>query len=160
MTPEAFIKKFEDDIIAACINTPIFPSVKMAQMAIETGWGSHLIGSANNAFGIKAAGKLTPFWNGRAVTADTTEVFNGSAGTYPQAFRVYDTIIQSIKDHSYFLLKNKRYAVAGAWEATTPLEQAVALQKAGYATDPEYSNKLINIINKYGLNRLDEKKKP
>jgi flagellum-specific peptidoglycan hydrolase FlgJ len=155
--PADFFKQFGNSIIEACQGTPIFPSVKAAQMALETGYGKSKVG--NNMFGIKASGAHSPYWSGRAQTAKTTEVIEGKAGTYNLAFREYNSISDSIRDHSYFLLQNPRYRKAGVFGASTPEQQAKALQAAGYATDPGYADKLIQIINRYGLKSLDEKKK-
>jgi len=155
--PADFFTQFSPEILAACQGTPLFPSVTAAQAALETGYGKSKI--ANNMFGIKAIGAHSPYWKGAAQAAKTTEVLNGTAGTYNLEFRAYDSVTDSIKDHSYFLLQNPRYSKAGVFTAKTPEDQARALQAAGYATDPGYADKLIQIINKYSLKSLDEKKK-
>ncbi|HPI31246.1 MAG TPA: glucosaminidase domain-containing protein [Bacteroidales bacterium] len=152
-----FIAKYSGTVIAACEGTGIFPSVKMAQMILETGWGKSKVG--NNMFGIKAQGKKSPYWNGSAINADTTEFIQGESGTYNLAFRKYASIESSIRDHTHFLQNNKRYAENGVFTAKTPEEQAAALQKAGYATAPNYASSLINVITAYNLKSLDEKKK-
>ena len=155
MTPTEFVNKFGSTFAVACLGTGLFPSVKLAQAALESGWGSHIAG--NNLFGIKAAGNHTPYWNGDYVTAGTTEYQNGGYQGQRSNFRKYATVGDSVKDHTYFLQNNKRYAKV--FEAQTPEEQAKALQAAGYATDPNYSGKLISIINTYNFKRFDEKKK-
>jgi len=157
MTPTQFIQTYSDAIVKACIGTNIFPSVKMSQMAIETGWGRSI--PANNAFGIKAKGAKSPYWDGAVYNARTKEVYNGQTVTITDGFRAYASVQDSISDHNYFLKQNQRYTRAGVFDAATPEDQARALQLAGYATDPEYANKLISIINRYGLKSLDEKKK-
>lgn len=154
MTPTEFLKKFGDAFAVACLGTGLFPSVKLAQAAVESGWGNHIAG--NNMFGIKAAGKHTPYWTGDYVTAGTTEYQNGSYVPQNSNFRKYASIGDSVKDHTYFLQQNKRYAAV--FTAKTPEEQAKALQAAGYATDPNYAGKLISIINTYNFKRFDEKK--
>lgn len=153
MTPVAFIATFTTAIVNASQNTGIFPSVKMAQMALESGWGAHIIG--NNAFGIKAAGAYSPYWQGAAINADTLEYVNGNYQSGPAMFRAYRSVQDSISDHTYFLQQNARYTNAGVFSATTPEAQAHALKAAGYATDPQYAYKLINIINNYNLKTLD-----
>jgi len=155
--PQDFIRQFSADVIDASQGTGLFPSVIMAQMCLESGYGKSKIG--NNMFGIKASGAHSPYWTGAAMNADTTEVINGSAGTYNLAFRSYTSISDSIRDHSYFLLQNPRYRQHGVLGATTAQDQARALQAAGYATDPGYAAKLIQIIAKYNLESLDIKKK-
>ena len=129
----------------------------MAQMALETGWGASI--PANNAFGIKAKGALSPYWDGSVYNAKTKEVYNGQTVTITDGFRAYASVQDSISDHNYFLKQNKRYTNSGVFSAATPEDQARALKAAGYATDPAYADKLISIINKYGLKSLDEKKK-
>ena len=126
-------------------------------MILETGWGKSKVG--NNMFGIKAQGKKSPFWNGEAIKADTTEFIQGESGTYNLAFRKYPSIEASIRDHTHFLQDNSRYAAAGVFKSQTPEQQAQALQNAGYATAPNYAAALINVIKSYNLKTLDEKKK-
>ena len=108
-------------------------------------------------FGIKAAGSHTPFWHGDYVSSRTSEYQNGGYVSQTSKFRKYATIGDSVKDHTYFLQQYSRYKTV--FEAKTPEEQAKALQAAGYATDPNYSGKLISIINTYNLKQFDEKKK-
>ena len=155
MTPAQFISKYQNAVIEACAGSRIFPSVKMAQAALETGWGKSVKG--NNMFGIKAAGQKTPYWSGNSVIANTREVIDGISGQYNLSFRAYPTVADSIRDHTYFLQGNKRYL--NVFSAPTPEDQARALQSAGYATDPNYAASLIKIINQYDLKKLDQKKK-
>lgn len=155
MTPREFIQKFGNAFAVACLGTGLFPSVKLAQAALESGWGKYTAG--NNMFGIKASGQHTPYWHGDYVTSRTSEYVNGGYVSQNSRFRKYLTIGDSIKDHNYFLQQYTRYAKV--FSAQTPEEQAKALQAAGYATDPNYSGKLISIINTYNLKQFDEKKK-
>lgn len=157
MTPSDFIRKYADAVVVACEGTALFPSVKMAQAALESGWGKYTAG--NNLFGIKVAGGQSPYWHGDYITSRTSEWDGGGYSSTSSRFRRYATPGDSIRDHTWFLQNQKRYAEAGVFTATTPEEQAKALQRAGYATDPNYSSKLISIINTYGLKSLDSKKK-
>jgi len=157
MKPEDFINKYEHSVIEACAGTSIFPSVKMAQAALETGWGKSV--PSNNLFGIKASGQPSPYWNGDSQISNTREVIDGISGQYNLAFRSYATVADSIRDHTYFLQTNKRYTNNGVFAAETPEAQCRALQSAGYATDPNYASTLISVIVKYDLKRLDQKKK-
>jgi len=152
-----FIQDYKSNIINATLGTGVFPSVKMAQMILESCWGRAKIG--NNMFGIKAKGKSSPYWDGSATETKTTEFINGVSGKYKEPFRIYASVEDSIRDHSNFLKVNPRYKKAGLFDAKTPEEQAQVLQAAGYATDPEYSNKLISLITQYNLKELDVKKK-
>ncbi|MDD3739134.1 MAG: glucosaminidase domain-containing protein [Lentimicrobiaceae bacterium] len=149
------IDNYGEVIIEATIGTPLFPSVKFAQLCLETGYGRSIVG--NNLFGIKGRGKKTPFWDGSIIYADTKENVNGTTGTYNEPFRNYKSQTDSVRDHNHLLLTLSRYRIVR--QAQTPEAQARALQQAGYATDANYANKLINIINKYNLKTLDEKKK-
>lgn len=155
LTPSSFVAKFGNVFAVACLGTGLFPSVKLAQAALESGWGKYTAG--NNMFGIKAAGRYTPYWHGDYVTSRTSEYQDGGFQSQTSRFRKYATIGDSVKDHTYFLQQYKRYA--NVFRAETPEEQAKALQAAGYATDPNYSGKLISIINTYNLKRFDQKKK-
>lgn len=154
MTPTEFLRTYGSVFSVACLGTGLFPSVKLAQAALESGWGKYTAG--NNMFGIKAAGQHTPYWHGSYVSSRTSEYENGSYVQQTSKFRKYDTIGDSVKDHTYFLQQYRRYKPV--FEAKTPEEQAKALQSAGYATDPNYSGKLISIINTYNLKQFDEKK--
>lgn len=155
MKPSEYLKKYAGYFVVACEDTKLFPSVKIAQAALETGWGSHIVG--NNLYGIKASGQQTPYWHGDFVTAGTTEYANGSYNPQSSNFRAYDSITDSIRDHSLLINTLDRYKPVR--EATTPEDQARALQNAGYATDPSYAAKLISIINSNNLKQYDQKKK-
>ena len=156
MTVQEFINTYSAPIIEACKGTSLFPSVKLAQAALETGWGKSVIGEANNMFGIKANGAYTPYWKGAYVNKDTQEFEDGSYVTKSQAFRKYNSLADSIKDHTYFLQQNPRYN--SVFLAKTTEEQTAALQTSGYATDPAYANKLNNLIYSHDLTELDQKK--
>ncbi|MDR0207027.1 MAG: glucosaminidase domain-containing protein [Bacteroidales bacterium] len=151
-----FIDQYSEAIVLSTLGTPLLPSVKMAQAALETGWGRSTVGEAKNLFGIKASGSFSPYWKGNAITASTKENYGDGNISIVDKFRAYSSIQDSIKDHSHLLLTLSRYARVR--DAQTPEEQAKALQSCGYATDPGYANKLINIIKQYNLETLDEKK--
>ena len=155
-TERKFIKKYSKPVIYGTFGTTLFPSVKMAQACLESGYGVSTIKNAKNLFGIKANGEHTPFWKGANVKAWTTEVINDVKEPKYCAFRKYKSFADSVKDHTYFLKQYKRYEPV--FKAKTPEDQARALQKAGYATATNYANSLINIINTYDLKKLDKKK--
>lgn len=156
MTPREFINKYAGEFILATNGTPLLPSVKMAQAALETGWGRSTISTAKNMFGIKATGSKTPYWKGDVYSAKTGEVIGGRYITITDGFRAYSTFSDSIRDHSYLLMSLSRYRPVR--NALTAEEQARALQSCGYATDPNYATKLITIISQYNLKELDKKK--
>ena len=118
----------------------------LGQAALETGWGKREIisrdgSSSHNLFGIKA----TSDWKGKVTEAVTTEYVNGKAQRKVEKFRAYDSYADSFKDYAQLITNNKRYekVLASAGDAST---FAQGLQKAGYATDPNYAAKLTKII--------------
>jgi len=147
-----YIEKYKSAVIAAAKDTGLFPSLFMAQAILESGNGtSSLASKYNNHFGIKS-GKS---WTGKVINLKTREVFDGKEVYIKDGFRWYDNYLDSFKDRVKFLQNNSRYARHGVFTATTPEAQADALQKAGYATAPNYANTLKMIISKYNLKSLD-----
>lgn len=119
----------------------------LAQAALESGWGrKQIIGSdgavSHNLFGIKASGG----WKGRVVEVPTTEYVNGVPQRQMQKFRAYDSYAESFQDYAKLMLNNPRYENVLA-NATDVKGFAQGLQRAGYATDPNYADKLTRIIN-------------
>jgi len=152
LTRKQFIEKFAPLAKDASRGTGLFPSVFMAQAILESGDGnSSLSRQANNYFGIKA----DKSWVGDFVIKPTTEYVNGVAVKVDAKFRAYKSALQSFYDRVEFLQKNSRYKNAGVFIAATPEDQARALQKAGYATDPNYANLLITLINQNKLKNYD-----
>ncbi|WP_224371572.1 glucosaminidase domain-containing protein [Hyalangium versicolor] len=149
-TGNAFLDKVAADAIRSQRATGVPASVTLAQAMLESGSGkSGLATKGNNFFGIKGEGPAGH------VTMPTKEFLNGKWVTVDANFRKYNTPAESFTDHGKFLRDNKRYA--NAFKYTNNAEQfAKEIHKAGYATDPEYSNKLISIISKYGLERFDK----
>jgi len=134
--------------------SPIFPSVRIAQAGLETGWK---IPAWNNLGGYKVGGgKLTPYWRGKIVNKGTWEVYDGKRVDVTAAFRAYDSVEDFFRDQD-LLFANTRYARVRS--ARTPEEQADMLQACGYATDPQYAGKIVAIINSYELRKYDEEAK-
>lgn len=131
----------------------IFPSITIAQAILESGLGKHVPTDAAtgrysyNLFGIKGSGPAG------SVTVNSREVENGQTVIRPSAFKAYYSYQQSIDDHASFLL---RPAYKRVILASTPTEAAQELQKAGYATDPAYAEKLTNLIRTYHLTQYDQ----
>jgi len=145
-----FIDNNSKAVIRASKGTGIFPSVSMAQMIIESGWGKDTLPRKyNNYFGIKKGSG----WNGRTVWLPTPK----DAKPYSE-FRVYNNSLESIKDHISFLQKNKRYEKNGVFNSQTPEQQLYALKRAGYAESANYAPALINLISDYGLKSLDKQR--
>lgn len=122
----------------------ISPEAIIAQSALETGWGRSAIG--NNMFGVKAG----PGWKGKTQDVSTWEDENGAAPggevSIVDRFRDYDTIADSFADHFRFLEENSRYKTAGVFDRKGDVAYFLALQRAGYATDPQYADKLMSIL--------------
>lgn len=114
------------------------PNALLTQWGFESAWGSRVTGKYNY-FGIKADKN----WKGDTKDVMTTEYLDGEKVKLPQPFRSYDSPEDAVNDYVNFLKKNKRYEKAGVFEAKTSSEYFTALQKAGYATDPNYASKLI-----------------
>lgn len=154
MSPAVFFKMYSPNAIATQIKYGIPASVVLAQAALESAWGeSGLTKSANNFFGIKDAKKDE--WYGAYVVRDTTEYIGGVKQTVSAPFRKYSTPQGSFDDHAAFLIANKRYRSLFALQPTDFTGWSLGLQKAGYATDPSYANKLIGLVNRYKLAQYD-----
>ena len=123
-------------------------SFMLGQAGHETGWGKSEIkgaGGANsfNLFGIKA----TKAWTGKVAEITTTEYVNGAAQKVTAKFRAYDSYEDSFRDYARLITDNPRYEKAQATARTgSAVAYAAELQKAGYATDPEYARKLSGAI--------------
>lgn len=120
------------------------PEVLIAQSALETGWGQKLVrrtdGSmSNNLFNIKADKR----WEGEKAAVNTLEFEQGVAVRQRADFRVYDTLEQSFNDFVDFLKSGERYGDA-LKQAARPASFVQGLQNAGYATDPQYADKVID----------------
>ncbi|HET9644950.1 MAG TPA: flagellar assembly peptidoglycan hydrolase FlgJ [Burkholderiaceae bacterium] len=119
----------------------------IAQAAHETGWGRRDIRmadgtSSNNLFGIKAGAN----WNGPVAEVTTTEYINGRAEKVKQRFRAYASAEESFADYARMMKENPRYErVLAAGGSAQGFAQG--LQRAGYATDPAYADKLGRVIN-------------
>lgn len=130
----------------------LYPSVVLAQSALESAWGrSSLTRRGNNFFGIKANGG----WKGDTIKMRTREVFNGKSVYVKSPFRKYDSAKDSFYDRNNFLLRNKRYSKNGVFNAETPIEQIESLKKAGYATAPRYVQAVSNILYSYNMDKYD-----
>jgi peptidoglycan hydrolase FlgJ len=126
----------------------------IAQAAHESGWGKREIkladgSSAHNLFGIKA----TPGWTGPVTEITTTEYVNGAAQKVVAKFRAYASDEESFRDYAKLMKESPRYAGVVAQAAQAPASAASAqgfalgLQRAGYASDPAYADKLARVIN-------------
>lgn len=144
---QSFIQKHDSAAKAAEATTGIPASFMIAQAAHESGWGKREITGKDgtpsfNVFGIKA----TSSWTGKVAEVQTTEYINGKPQKVMAKFRAYDSYEESFKDYAKLIGSNDRYRDVVA-KADTAEGFARGLQKAGYATDPEYASKLARVIN-------------
>lgn len=123
-------------------------SITLAQGLLESGFGQgRLAVEANNHFGIKCHQS----WKGKTITHDDDRK--------GECFRVYDNPRESYRDHSLFLKNRSRYAFLFDYSPQNYKAWARGLKKAGYATDPKYPEKLIQLIDRFDLTRFDAKGK-
>jgi len=149
MTGNPFIDSISGDAVESQRATGVPASITMAQAILESGWGrSTLATEANNFFGMKGEGPAGH------ITLPTTEFVNGQRVTVQANFRRYHNPQESFEDHGRLLANNTRYAQAMT-NADDPHKFAQELQRAGYATDPEYASKISKIINSYNLQQFD-----
>ena len=117
--------------------------VIIAQAALETGWGQKIIkdqngSSSNNLFNIKADNR----WAGESIKKESLEFEQGAMVKKSSPFRAYESLTESVNDYVSFLTENDRYQ--DALQNPSNVEHFVhSLQKAGYATDPQYANKIM-----------------
>ncbi|MHB1186622.1 flagellar assembly peptidoglycan hydrolase FlgJ [Thiobacillus sp.] len=145
----AFVQKLLPHAQAASASTGIPAPFMLGQAALETGWGkSEIRGSdgqnSHNLFGIKAGAG----WKGKTVDIVTTEYVNGKPQKQVDTFRAYDSYADSFRDYASLLRSNARYqnVIAQGQDAAG---FARGLQQAGYATDPNYAQKLMSVIRQF-----------
>lgn len=146
-SPEAFVRELLPLAERVAKESGIDPRVMIAQAALETGWGKHMIegegaSPSHNLFGIKADHR----WQGDSVNIATTEFREGVPMSERASFRAYPDYEASFRDYVEFLESNPRYRDVLA-SADQPEVFAQKLQDAGYATDPEYGAKIRRIMN-------------
>ena len=134
-------------------NYGVHASISIAQAILESDWGeSELSAVYNNLYGMKGDNP------GNTVLLSTSEYYNGEWITIQAKFRVYDSWAESIQDHALLFVNGTTWnpnQYAAVLQASTYQEAAQALQECGYATDPEYAEKLIAVIEQYALYEYD-----
>lgn len=145
-TQAKFVRQHSDVAAKVEKESGIPASFMLGQAGHETGWGQFQIkmkggASANNLFGIKAGAG----WTGKVAEVTTTEYIDGTPQKRVARFRAYDSVEDSFKDYARLISESPRYEKV---RTQTGSAQAFAsgLQKAGYATDPEYAAKLSRAI--------------
>ncbi len=146
-SPQSFIDALKPHAERIAKEAGINPDVLMAQAALETGWGRRLVpgkhgGSSNNLFNIKADTR----WSGDKSHVSTLEFDGEVARKERAAFRSYANVEQSLQDYVDFIKEHPRYQQA-LQVADDPAQYAEALQSAGYATDPQYAQKIQSVLN-------------
>ncbi len=143
-----YFDTYQDIAIEQMVKYKIPASITLAQGVLESGAGrSELSQNSNNHFGIKCNG-----WTGRKAYHDDD--------ARNECFRAYDNVYESYRDHSIFLRTSQRYRRLFDLKITDYKGWARGLKACGYATNPAYASKLIEIIEVYQLYRFDTAKKP
>ncbi|MCS5563362.1 MAG: flagellar assembly peptidoglycan hydrolase FlgJ [Oleiphilaceae bacterium] len=153
-SPEQFVRELLPVAERIAGDSGIDPKLMVAQAALETGWGRHMITGDDqrpsfNLFGIKADRR----WSGDSVTITTTEFREGVPMKERADFRAYPNYEASFRDYVAFLESNPRYREVLS-VADQPEVFADKLQEAGYATDPNYGAKIRQIMNRDSLMTL------
>lgn len=150
-SPEAFARGLWPHARQAAGDLGVAPEALIAQAALETGWGKSPIRhpdgrSSYNLFGVKAGAG----WPGERVSVPTLEYENGVAVRGHAEFRAYGSLAEGFADYVRLLKEQPRYREA-LDQARDPAAFAQALQRAGYATDPAYAQKIEAILNRGGF---------
>lgn len=146
-SPQEFVRHLWPHAQQAADELGVDPGILIAQAALETGWGKAVNrdaagASSHNLFNIKADRR----WDGPSVIVNTLEYEDGIARRETAQFRAYDSYADSFNDYVSFLKSNSRYEDAlGANDANEFVKE---LHAAGYATDPRYAEKIMNIADR------------
>lgn len=141
-----FVSRMKAHALEAANATGIPARFLLGQAALESGWGKHEIraadgSSSHNLFGIKAGRN----WHGATVDVMTTEYTNGVPRQSVQKFRAYASYAEAFQNYASLMQNNPRYAEVLKQHDSAGFAQG--LQRAGYATDPRYAEKLTQILN-------------
>jgi peptidoglycan hydrolase FlgJ len=147
-SPQAFIDFMYPQAEQAASKLGVKPQVLIAQAALETGWGEKIIKQADgtssyNLFGVKADQR----WSGKEATVSTLEYRDGVVNQELASFRAYDSYQQSFDDYVDFVKQGQRYQQA-LGHGGNARHYIQALQEAGYATDPNYAEKVLHIMER------------
>lgn len=151
-SPQDFVKTMWPLAESASEKTGISPKVLVAQAALETGWGKYVVRkpdgqNSHNLFNIKADNR----WDGDKASISTVEYTAGTAHKKQASFRVYESFAKSFEDYVKFLQQSPRYSHA-LNVASDDVGFVQSLQQSGYATDPQYAQKIQRIMNDRPLN--------
>lgn len=143
-----FVQRMAPHAMQASLETGVPVQLVLGQAALESGWGQREIraqdgSSSYNLFGIKAGDS----WHGKVAEIMTTEYHNGIPARQVEKFRAYSSYAEAFSDYAQMLRDNPRYAQVIQPGQGAP-ETAHALQRAGYATDPNYAEKLVSVMSR------------
>jgi flagellar protein FlgJ len=150
-SPDSFVKSILPEVTNAAKNLGVNPRHIVAQAALETGWGSHVMfdakgNNSHNLFGIKAKSD----WSGNTVSIESVEVVDGVAVKERSQFKSFDSYQSAIDDYTQMLQSQSRYdKVIGSGDDVKAFGEG--LLSGGYATDPEYANKLTRVLQNSAL---------
>lgn len=147
-----FVSRMSTAARVASEQSGVHTKLILSQAALESGWGKREIlredgSTSHNLFGIKAGSS----WKGDVVHVTTTEYINGKPQKVKEPFRAYGSYEEAFTDYANLVGNSKRYAEVK--EAPTAEVAAKRIQKAGYATDPAYADKLISIMGYFDTGR-------
>jgi len=156
-TPEVFVKKLWSLAKQAASKLGTSPEILLAQAALETNWGKNILGTSgisHNLFNIKA----DTDWDKKVTSVNAVEYKNGVLTKENAKFKNYESYLESFMDYVNLLKNNNRYA--GALDKASNPEQFIkALHQAGYATDPNYGDKVLKILSSPMFKELVEETK-
>jgi flagellar protein FlgJ len=143
----SFIEQLAPHARAAAAQTGVPAKFILGQAALESGWGAREIRGADgakthNLFGVKASSN----WKGAVAESVTTEYEDGVPRKSVERFKSYSSYAEAFADYVHTLKSNPRYAEILGGGASDAQSFAQGLQRAGYATDPRYAEKLTRVI--------------
>jgi flagellar protein FlgJ len=146
-----FMDRMLPHALQASQSSGIPAQLMLGQAALESGWGKreiHMADGSNsyNLFGIKAGAN----WNGKVANVTTTEYQGGAPTKQVASFRAYSSYAEAFQDYAHMISSNPRYS-AVLQQGGDANGMAQAVQKAGYATDPNYADKLVRVMGKLNI---------
>ena len=147
-SPSSFIERVKDSAKVAAKKLGVEKEILIAQAALETGWGKYVFAnergdSTHNLFNIKADSR----WHGDAIETNTLEYLGGALNSVSAKFRSYASIEEAFDDFSQFLQSGERYQAALA-SGEKSLGFIRGIHQAGYATDPDYVEKVSAVYQR------------
>ena len=146
-----FMDRMLPHALQASQSSGVPPQLMLGQAALESGWGRreiHMADGSNsyNLFGIKAGAG----WTGKVANVTTTEYQSGVPTRQVASFRAYSSYAEAFQDYAHMMSSNPRYS-AVLQQGADAGGIAQAVQKAGYATDPNYADKLVQIMGRLNI---------